>query len=81
VISGDFNNDTKLDLAVTNSLSNTVSVLLGYGNGTFQTGIDYAVGSGPSSVISGDVNNDNKLDLMVTNSDSGDLSVLLNICE
>jgi hypothetical protein len=81
VISGDFNNDTKLDLAVTNSGSNTVSVLLGYGNGTFQTEMNYAIGSSPTSVISGDVNNDKKLDLMMTNMNSGDLSVLLNICE
>ena len=34
---GDFNGDGKLDLAVANYGSNTVSVLLGNGNGTFQT--------------------------------------------
>src|SRR5579884_3014728 len=34
---GDFNRDGKGDLAVANALSNTVSVLLGNGNGTFQT--------------------------------------------
>ena len=33
---GDFNGDGKLDLAVANYGSNTVSVLLGNGDGTFQ---------------------------------------------
>jgi hypothetical protein len=36
LLSTDFNGDGKLDLAVTNSVDNTVSVLLGKGNGTFQ---------------------------------------------
>ena len=37
---GDFNGDGKIDLAVANEGSNTVSVLLGNGNGTFRTGSD-----------------------------------------
>jgi hypothetical protein len=36
VVSADFNNDTVMDLAVANSGSNTVSVLLGNAGGTFQ---------------------------------------------
>ena len=34
---GDFNGDTILDLAVANSGSNNVSILLGNGTGTFGT--------------------------------------------
>jgi FG-GAP-like repeat len=34
-VTGDFNGDGKLDLAVTNASSNTVSILLGNGDGTF----------------------------------------------
>jgi hypothetical protein len=81
VISGDLNNDNKLDLAVTNLADSTISVLLGNGNGIFQNQTLYGTGTHPTSVISGDLNNDNKLDLIVTNSDSGDISVLLNICK
>ncbi|MHC5732537.1 MAG: FG-GAP repeat domain-containing protein, partial [Nostoc sp.] len=77
MISGDFNNDNKLDLAVANNGDNTVSVLLGNGNGLFQTPMNYTVGSGPQSVISGDFNNDNKLDLAVANSRDNTVSVLL----
>ena len=37
VIVADFNGDGKLDLATANAASETISVLLGNGNGTFQT--------------------------------------------
>ena len=67
VISGDFNKDNKLDLAVANFLGDSVSVLLGNGDGTFQTQMTYPTGEHPNSVISGDFNKDNKLDLAVAN--------------
>ncbi|WP_222127401.1 VCBS repeat-containing protein [Bacillus sp. X1(2014)] len=35
IVIGDFNNDGILDLAVTNTGSNTVSIYIGNGNGTF----------------------------------------------
>ncbi len=80
VTSADFDNDAKLDLAVANSGDNTVSVLLGNGNGTFQTPSKYGARNGPFCAISGDLKNDNKQDLIVTNRDSGDLSAFLNVC-
>ncbi len=40
----DFNGDHNLDLAVANWASGTVSILLGNGDGTFQTHVDYSVG-------------------------------------
>jgi len=64
---GDFNEDSKLDLAVVNNGSNSVSVLLGNGDGTFQAHVDYGTGSGPSSMAVGDFNGDRKLDLAITN--------------
>ncbi|MHC5722330.1 MAG: FG-GAP repeat domain-containing protein, partial [Nostoc sp.] len=73
----DFNNDSKLDLAVANNGDNTVSVLLGNGNGLFQTPMNSTVGNNPSFVISGDFNNDNKLDLAVANNGDNTVSVLL----
>ena len=77
---GDFNNDTRLDIVVANWRSNSggfdVSVLLGYGNGSFQNQTTYSAGSGPRSVAVGDFNNDTRLDIVVANLDD-DVSVLL----
>ncbi len=36
IVSANVNNDTKQDLAVTNFFDNSVSILLGNGDGTFQ---------------------------------------------
>jgi hypothetical protein len=78
---GDFNGDGKLDLAVadygTNSTNGGVSVLLGNGNGYFQSARNFAAGSSPDSVAVADLNGDGKLDLVVANHDSNDVSVLL----
>ena len=76
VTTGDFNNDGKLDLAVTNRESGTVSVLLGNATG-FDAKVDYATGIYPTSISVGDFNNDNKLDLAIANSVSNTVSVLL----
>ncbi len=62
---GDFNNDSKLDLATVNSDGNSVSVLLGNGDGTFQNQMQYEFSSIPTSLTVGDFNNDAKLDLAV----------------
>lgn len=74
---GDFNRDGRLDLAVANLNSNSVSVLLGKGDGTFQAAVNYNVGSSPYSIAVGDLNADGNLDLVVANSSGNDVSVLL----
>jgi len=56
----DFNGDGKLDLVVG---GDTVSILLGNGDGTFQAPVDLGVGGG---VAIGDFNGDGKLDLVVS---------------
>jgi hypothetical protein len=52
-------------------------VLLGNGNGTFQTAVNYAAGFGPNSVAVGDFNGDGRADLAVTNQSGKNVSVLL----
>jgi len=74
---GDFNSDFKVDLAVANYDAQTVSVMLGTGNGTFEAAVDYAAGALPVSVAVGDFNGDGKLDIAAANAQSGDVSVLL----
>jgi hypothetical protein len=77
---GDFNEDGNLDLSVTNNNSNDttyISILLGNGDGTFKSPVNYTVGTGPTSVSTGDFNRDGKLDLAVSNIFTNDISVLL----
>src|SRR6266699_1255197 len=76
---GDFDGDRKADLAVANRSSGTVSVLLGRGDGTFQTAVNYAAGYQPSSVALGDFNGDGKTDLAIANNvfSNSTVSVLL----
>jgi hypothetical protein len=73
---GDFNGDGHPDLAVTNNDSNSVSILLGNGDGTFQPAINYAVGIAPHGLAVGDVNGDGLPDVVVANG-GGNVSVLL----
>jgi hypothetical protein len=74
---GDLNGDVNPDLAVANAGSNTVSVLLGNGNGSFGTKTDFATGNSPSSVAIGDLNGDGNADLATANYWAHTVSVLL----
>jgi hypothetical protein len=78
IVAGDFNGDGKSDLAVTNQLDNTVSVLFGDGDGTFEIRQDYGVGSGAVGLVAGDFNGDHRDDLVVVDSYASSLSVLLS---
>lgn len=77
-VAGDFNHDGALDLAVVNNglgSGNTVSVLLGNGDGTFRSQSIFLTSNGPVAIVKGDINQDGNLDLAVATS-SG-VSVLL----
>ncbi len=81
---GDFNGDGRNDVAVANisytvfgSSVSAVSILLGQGDGTFATKVDYEAGEGPVAVALGDFNDDGQQDLAVADVVSGEISVLL----
>ncbi|MFO0912074.1 MAG: FG-GAP-like repeat-containing protein [Pirellulales bacterium] len=79
---GDLNDDGKVDLAITNSASNSVSLLLNTTKGaatpSFAGKADLATGSQPLGVAIGDVNEDGKTDLSIANHEADTVSVLLN---
>ena len=76
---GDFNGDGKLDLVISNQILGCnspcpTSILLGNGDGTFQT--PTAIFPGTGSLAVGDVNGDGKLDLVFLD-ESEDVEVYL----
>jgi hypothetical protein len=73
---GDFAHNGTLDLAVANPGDNTVSVLLGNGDGTFHNRVDLPVGTAPVSVVAADLGN-GQVDLVVADAESSAVSVLL----
>jgi hypothetical protein len=71
---GDFNKDGKPDLAIAGDCGQSaclqpgeMSVLLGNGDGSFQSAVTYTLGYSPSSIFTGDINGDSSLDLTVAN--------------
>lgn len=73
---GDFDSDGVDDLAVANNMSDTISILIGDGDGGFQPPVNLGVGDGPHSVATGMLDGDANLDLVVANANSSTLSIL-----
>jgi hypothetical protein len=71
---GDLNKDGKLDLAVLEdcgsakcSQAGSLEILLGGGDGSFQSAASYPVGYSPASIAVGAIHGDKNLDLVVAN--------------
>src|SRR5262249_6834111 len=73
---GDFNGDQALDLAVAQSNSDSVSILLNAGIASFQPAKSYAVGGMPYALVARDFGNGH-VDLATANVNSNDVSVLV----
>jgi hypothetical protein len=67
IIVADFNGDHIPDIATVNGDTNTVSILLNNGDGTFRPHMDFATGPGPNGLAAVDWNKDGKMDLAVSN--------------
>jgi hypothetical protein len=78
VVAANLNDDAYIDLAVANFDTDSVSVLLGVGDGIFQSAINYYSGSGPRAIEAGDFDGDSYIDLFVANRRSNNVSVLWN---
>ncbi len=82
---GDVNGDGKPDLISANSGddkssgTDTVSVLLGKGDGTFGPKTDFTVGLHPQSVTLGDFNRDGRMDIVAANLYGNTVTVLLGL--
>jgi hypothetical protein len=81
---GDFDGDGKLDLAVVNAGDESVSMLLGDGDGTFKAAMNFSASGNCTRITAGDFDADGNSDLALlrpgdaTASDNGDVTVFLS---
>ncbi len=73
----DLNGDGKLDIVTVNEDNDTVTVLLGNGDGTFGPAMSYPTGGTSASVAVANFNGDGKLDLAVGSVSTQTVGVLL----
>ena len=77
VVEADINGDGRPDLVTLNTGDQTISILFGNGDGTFQPAISQPIGSTGKFMAVGDFNGDGKLDLAVANGSANTVSILL----
>jgi hypothetical protein len=84
VVTGDFNGDGFQDIAVANKVDDTISIILGNGDGTFKAPLTFGLATGfqPTALAIGQFTNSGHTDLAVTeipsvSNNNGSLQVFL----
>ena len=75
----DLDDDGTPDLASANFGSDDVSVLIGFGDGSYMPEARYPVAEGPIAIQCADVKEDGALDLIIADFNSHEVSVLLGV--
>jgi hypothetical protein len=83
ILSADLNGDGKPDIAVACTTSGSVSILLGNGDGTFQTPVSYSTvtgnaGGGPEAIAAADLDGKTGIDLVIADSSNAAVILLNN---
>ncbi len=77
LVMSDLNLDGRLDVAVACFFADTVSILLGRGDGTFEPSFGVPVGNAPSGIVAGDFSGDGLPDLALANLFENSASILV----
>ncbi|CAF0781272.1 unnamed protein product [Adineta steineri] len=77
---GDFNGDNYIDLIIVNTYTNDLSVLLNYGNGTFEKQMTVKTANYPGYLTHGILNDNNRLDIINARATDKHISITLNTC-
>ena len=77
ILMADLDGDGNQDVATADGTGDSVSVLLGNGDGTLDAPSTFGVGDDPSAIATGDLDGDGAPDLATANINTGDVSVLL----
>ncbi len=83
IVGADFDKDGRIDLAVPNYYSNTLSILINKasvgGPIAFAEAVNYPTGSRPWGIDAGDFDRDNITDLVVTNVAENSVSIFYGV--